>query len=52
MRIHRNILEEGDKTRLAVDVLDNFKEFFNGSHVLLEPVTGSKVGILVELVLI
>ena len=42
MRIHRKILEEGDETLLAVDVTDNFTEFSNGSHVLLQPVTGSK----------
>ena len=39
MRIHRKILEEGDETRLASD---DFTEFSNGSHVLLEPVTGPK----------
>ena len=42
MRIHREILEEGDETRLSADVTDNFTEFSNGSHVLLEPVTGPK----------
>ena len=42
IRIHRKILEEGDETRLASDVTDDFTEFFNGSHVLLEPVTGRK----------
>ena len=42
MRIHRKILEEGDETRLASDVKDNFTEFSNGSHVLLEPVIGPK----------
>ena len=42
MQIHRKILEEGDETRLAADVTDNFTEFSNGSHVLLKPVTGPK----------
>ena len=37
MQIHRKILEDGEKTRLA-DVTDSFIEFSNGSHVLLEPV--------------
>ena len=42
MRIHRKILEEGDETRLAADVTDDFTEFSNGPHVLLKPVTGPK----------
>ena len=40
MRIHRKILEEGDETRLAADVTDNFIQFSNHSHVLLEAVAG------------
>ena len=42
MRIHRKILEEGDENRLASDVRDDFIESSNGSHVLLEPVSGPK----------
>ena len=42
MRIHRNILEEGDETRLASDVTDDFTEFSDSSQVLFEPVTGPK----------
>ena len=39
MQIHRKILEEGDKTRLAANVTDKFS---NGSHVIFKPVTGPK----------
>ena len=42
MRIHREILEEGDETRLASNVTHDLTEFSSGSHVLLEPVTGPK----------
>ena len=34
--------EEGDETRLVSDVTDDFTEFSDGSHVLLEHVTWPK----------
>ena len=42
IRLHRNNLEDGDKTPLAEVLTKNFTEVSIGSHVLLEPVTGPK----------